>query len=376
MITRPTRRATLTVIGAALAGCVGDATESVEDTSDQPPPPPEYPDHEFDFGVSGFDVTAETEHSVPAEAPVSFTLTVNGDSIEDENDISITYELTNHHDEAIRVFSRTAPPNPFGRVTLEEEVTLHAWTPLYEENAWVQTEPHLGIVGWNDYAESTELAAGQTIQETYLLSDKTHRLQPGSFSYDNSIEITDSYGTSWEIVVSAQFEIVSREQSDGDVMHHLDATVTEEPANEFPGEYTVEVLAPVTDAHPGLVEITLTNDGDESIDATRDHGPISTYVGEASDGTQLVLLSETMYAPGLVNRDEEWWQATMIPPEEGDQGEHIYPNERYSKRYVVAGAPAENAPSSGKEFVFEQEIAAFDDDFSWNFTLSTLSPGS
>lgn len=372
MAPRLPRRTAMLGAALTLTGCVGDIAD------DSQPSHPGYADHDFAFGLSGYEAEASFDYSLDENAPFECDVDVAGDAIDGEDDVAFSFELTNRSREPVSVSARDAPPNPFGRFLLADgQHVIHGWTPTYVANPWVQTDSHLGIVGWNDYAESVSVDPGETIRETYTISEETHRIRPGSYVYDGAIEVRESDGTRWEVNVEGTLTLESNAHPDGEAVHDLVVSDMATPADGFPGEFSVEPLEPVADVHPGLVAITLANTGDESIRSTTNHGPIATYVSDSGDGSDLVLLSEDMYAPGHVDRDDDgWWYPAFVPPERGDRGGGVDLGDSYTKRYVVTAYPDDPTPEDGETFRFDQSVDVGDEQFSWWFELATQAPGS
>ena len=348
---------------------------------------PAYDDSDFYFGTHGYDVTASSEVSTDPDAPFSFTADVTGDRIGDDERLSIELALTNESDEVLTIDG--GAPAPFEVLRFEETGpggrTLTAWSEAYEESQHVHTVPHRGVTLVNSIGIMTELDPGETVRETYTLSTETHRIQPGSYSLRHSYTVRrgDSRGSDqaevWHPGLNVRVELDQPAPETGDVVH--DVVLTEEASvpEEFVGDLSVDVLEPVTESHPGLIEITLENrDGLESV-ASPGRLPFASYVGLESGGSRLVLVGEDSFAPTYVadRGNDGSWVPTFLPHVErvsGVRSSRFEADEEWTRRYLVLGDPEADDPIEPGEYVFDQGYADDDVEFRWGFRLSLRDP--
>ena len=347
-------------------------------------PSPEYTDHEFYFGTNGYDVAASAEGSSTGDdAPFSFAVDVTGERITADEEVTIEFALTNEGEDAITI--ENGAPAPFGVLTLRGSAgtdrALTAWSDAYEESGHVHWTPHRGVTGVNSIAVSETVAPGETVREEYTLSGATHGLQPGTYSFHDDYRVYGGAGRPdddevWHAGAYVRVEIEQPSPEAGDV--RLDVAVTEEAAvpEAFIGDLSVDVLEPVTDTHPGLVEITLENDAD-NLGSVSSPGrlPFAAHLGLAADGSRLVLLDEDMFAPSYVvdAGDEGAWIPTFQPHVErvrGRRSSRFEADAHLSKRYLVLGDPEAEDPLTPGEYVFDQGYADDDVEFPWGFRLA------
>ena len=351
---------------------------------DATPPTPSYAEHEVPFGMNGFDVDAEWDVAVDEGAPVDVSFEIDGDRIDADADVSVTLAVTNESDESLRF--TTGAPEPFGIFRLhdeEQEHSLVAWTQAYEESGHVHTTPHRGVGMVNSIALSTEIPPGETVSETYTLSDETHGIRPGTYEF--SVAQTPTPGEigddrdGWTFEVTGTVELSGGGTDEGEVVHHLAVADEVDLPEAFMGEFTVDVLEPVTDTHPGLIEITFENVTDErSLIASMRRWPFGSYVGLGPDGRRLVLLPAETFAPGFVDRtDGGWWEPAFLPHESIGRGGSTTaydPGETSTAQFVVTTHPETDDPCGGDGYAFEQGFGDDDVDVTWGFALSTLEP--
>lgn len=369
------------VPGEGRAGVWQSDAEPIPDR-DATPPEPSYAGTDFSFGTAGFDASSEWDVTLDEDAPIDVSFEVDGDRVDAEESVSITLAVTNEGDETLR--STTGAPEPFGVLSLHgDERRITPWTPAYEESGHVHTSAHRGITGVNSIALSTAIPPGETVSETYTISEHTHGIQPGSYEF--SISKTLSPGDigddrdGWGFEVAGSVDLVARETDEGDVVHDLAVADEVSLPAEFMGRFGVDVLEPVTDTHPGMIEVTFENVTDErSLVRSMRRWPLGSYVGLGPDGRRLVLFPADTYAPGFVARtDSGWWKPTVLPHESVTWGRSTTafdPGETSTERFVVTAHPETDAPRDGDGYAFEQGFGDDDVDVTWGFALSTLDP--
>ncbi|WP_290813723.1 PQQ-binding-like beta-propeller repeat protein [Halovivax sp.] len=351
---------------------------------DATPATPSYAESDFPFGMDGFDVDAEWDVAVDEDAPVDVSFAIEGDRIDADERVSVTLAVTNEGDEPLG-FS-TGAPEPFGIFRLrdgDQDHGLVAWTPAYEKSGHVHTTPHRGVGMVNSIALSTEIPPGVTVNETYALSDETHGIRPGTYEFSVGNVLTPAEGRNghdgWEFQVTGAVELAACGRDEGDIVHDLAVADEVDLPEDFMGEFAVDVLEPVTDAHPSLIEITFENVADErSLIASMRRWPFGSYVGLGPEGRRLVLLPAETFAPGFVDRtDAGWWEPAFLPHESIARGGGTTaydPGETSTARFVVAAHPETDDPRDGDGYTFEQGFGDDDVDVTWGFTLSTLDP--
>ncbi|MFC4990524.1 PQQ-binding-like beta-propeller repeat protein [Saliphagus infecundisoli] len=379
----------VSVGGRLLAIVSGDGRAGVWTSDAEPipdrgatPPEPSYAGTDFSFGMGGFDVSAEWNVEVEEDAPVDVSFTTKGDRIDTDEDVSMTLAVTNESDETLR--STTGAPEPFGIFRLgSEDRHITAWTSAYEESGHVHTSPHRGITGVNSIGLSTEIPPGETVSETYTISDETNSIQPGTyeFSVEKRLKLEDDRDDhdGWDFEVRGAVELEDRGTDTGDIVHDLVVADEVSLPKEFMGRFTVDVVEPVTDTHPGMIEVTFENVTDErSLIASMRHWPFGSYVGHGPEDRRLVLLPAETYAPGFVERTNSgWWEPAFLPHESIVQGRGTTaydPGERSTKQFIVTTHPETGDPRDGDSFAFEQGFGDDDVDVIWGFALSTLDP--
>ncbi|SDY43834.1 outer membrane protein assembly factor BamB family protein [Halopenitus persicus] len=367
--------------GTGRAGVWPFDAEPVPDR-DAAPPEPSYVGSDFPFGLAGFDVRSDWDVAVDEGAPIDVSFVIDGDRVDDDETVTLTLAVTNEGDETLRF--TTGAPTPFGILRLRgTENRIVPWTPSYEDSGHVHTAPHLGITGVNAVALSAELPPGETMRETYTISEETHGIRPDT--YDFSIAQTLSTGDvggdgdGWEFEVTGTVELTADEPESGDVVHDLVVADEVDLPTTFLGRFTVDVLEPVTTTHPGLIEVTFENVTDErSLVTSLRRWPLGSVLGLGPDGRRLVLLPASTYAPGFVTRtDDGWWEPTLLPHESVVRGRSTTaydPGETTTERFIVTTHPGTDAPRNGDGYAFEQGFGDDDVDVTWGFTLSTLDP--
>jgi outer membrane protein assembly factor BamB len=349
---------------------------------DASPSAPNYTETDFPFGTGGFDVDVDAEVTVTEDAPVDVAFEADGDEIGAGEAVSLRLAVTNEGEEPLTI--STGAPEPFGVFTLADgDFRITAWTPAYEESTHVFTARGRGVTAVNAIGLLTELPPGETTSETYTLSEETHGVRPGTydFSVGGSLLPADreTGRDGWEFEASGTVEIAARETDAGAVVSDLAVADEVRLPEAFAGRFAVDVLAPVTETHPGLLEVTLENVADErSPMASVERRPFGSPVGLGPEGRRLVLLPAGSYAPGFVERtDVGWWEPTFLPHESAtrDGGTAAYdPGETVTARFVVVAHPETDAPRGGDGYAFEQGYGDDDVDVTWGFTLSTLDP--
>lgn len=352
------------------------------------PGTPAYPDSDFYFGTHGYDVETDSAVNTEADAPFELTVDVTGDRIDADEAVTVALSFTNESDDDLTISG--GAPAPFEIVRFNERGgtrTLTAWSDAYEDGH-VHTTPHRGVVGRNDIGVATTVEPGETVSETYRLSNGTHGIQPGTYSFRDAYNVRRGEGPprsgddeNWTPGVWVEAELSRPAREEGDVVYDLAITEERDVPEEFVGDFSVDVLQPMTDLHPGLVEITLENDEGalESV-ASQRRLPFGSYVGLADDGARLVLITEDMFAPGYVERrdDEGGWIPRFRPYVESRRGWGSRRFERdaaFSKRYLVLGYPEDDGPVTAGDYRFEQGFADDDVEFPWGFRLSLRPRG-
>ena len=351
---------------------------------DATPPEPSYDGSDFAFGMDGYDVESDWDVTVDEDAPIDVSFAIEGDRVNEDEAVSITLAVRNTGDETLR-FS-TGAPEPFGIFTLRDqnqERHITAGTPADEQSGHVHTSRHRGITGVNSIGLSTELPPGETVRETYTISEETHGIQPGTYEF--SISKTLSPGEfgddrdGWAFEVTGTVDLAARESDNGNVVHEIVVADEVELPEEFMGRFTVDVLEPVTTTHPGMIEVSFENVTDQrSLIMSMRGWPFGSYVGHGPEGRRLVLLPADTYAPGFVDRtDSGWWEPTFLPHESLTRGRSTTaydPGETSTQQFIVTTHPETNDPQDGDGYVFEQGFGDDDVDVTWGFTLSTLDP--
>ena len=370
--------------GEGRAGVWQSDAEPIPDRR-APPPEPTYTGTDFSFGMAGFDASSEWDVSVDEDAPFDVSVAIEGDRVTADEAVTITLSVTNDGEETHR--TTTGAPGPFGVLTLEsDEQRITPWTPAYEESGHVQTSPHSGITLVSLIGLFTTIPPGETVSETYTISDETHGIQPGTYEF--AIEKTLSPGRfgddrdGWDLEVTGTLDLSAREMAAGDVVHDLAVPDEVDLPAEFTGGLSVDVLEPVTTTHPGLIDVTFENVTDERSQFTMPtsmmHGPFGSYVGLGPDGRRLVLFPAETYAPGFFERtDSGWWESKLLPHESVGRGQSTTsydPDETSTQRFIVTTHPETEPPRHGDGYVFEQGFGDDNVDVMWGFVLSTLDP--
>ncbi len=373
--------------GRLLAIESGDGSAGVWKSNAEPlpdrdvtPPEPSYVETDFSFGIGGFEASSEWDVTVDEDAPIDVSFAIEGDRVDENESVAMTLAVTNESEETLR--STTGAPEPFGILSLRRDTgRIVPWTPAYEESGHVHTTPHRGVTGVNSIALSTEIPPGETVSETYTISDGTHGIQPGTYEFSIAKSLSpgdigdDRDG--WAFEVAGSVELTAHGTEEGDVVHDLVVADEVDLPEEFMGQFTVDVLEPVTDTHPGMIEVTFENVTDErSLIASMRRWPFGSYVGLGPDGRRLVLLPAGTYAPGFVDRaGSGWWEPAFLPHESVVRGRSTTaydPGETSTERFIVTAHPETDAPRDGDGYAFEQGFGDDDVDVTWGFALSTL----
>lgn len=370
--------------GESHAGVWQSDAEPIPDR-DAAPGTPSYTGADFSFGTDGFDVRSDSELTVEEDAPIDVSFDIRGDRVTADDDVTITLAVTNEGDETLR--TTTGPPRPFGVLTLRDgERRITPWTTAYEESNGVGTSAHRGVTFVNAVALSVPIPPGETVSETYTISDETHGIQPGSYELSLGQKLSPGeFGSDrdgWEFDVTGTVDLSAREGEDGDVVHDLAIADDVDLPEAFTGGFSVDVLEPVTDTHPGMIEVTFENVTGERSQFTRPTGLGSgffgSYVGLGPDGRRLVLVPADTYAPGFVDRGEDgWWGTESLPHESVRRGQSTTsrdPDETDTQRFVVTAHPETDPPRHGDGYAFEQGLGDDNADVIWGFVLSALDP--
>lgn len=319
---------------------------------------------DFHFGFTGYDVAVTIETEVESGAPVSFDVTTTGDAVGDGESVAFEVSMTNESSESVAYY--TGAPEPFGVLGLRDErtsTTITPWTDAYESSGYVSTSESRGVGPVASIATEVELDPGETIGERYVLSTETHRVRPGS--YEGRVAAAVSHDPeadeSWRVAADLTVDVEPAAEPDPP---RYERSLTADPIDDpdFDGRIDVEVLEPLTDTHPGLIEVTFSSEWEEtrSLDVFREL-PFGTYVSEPVAGARLVLQTDDMYAPGFARR-EGCWRSPFVPDHfHGRFTTAVDPGERHRLRYVVLGHPSDDCPPAGDyEFTARYETGGED----------------
>lgn len=368
----------LLTVGGRLHVLAGDETISpgneqrsgLVDPPAVPSDPGPYPeDVEFYFGSHGYDVSSFVEVHLEDDAPFSFEATIEGDTIDEDEQVTITYALHNQSDKELLIESGF--PKPYGIIRLDRtDAEGPSLSPQSTGLGGVGPVPSIIVL--------TSVEPGETVEEQYHLDDETHAIRPGSYGFENSYTIrTEDRDASWSSEVEGRIQIEQPAPESGSVMHDVSvAEIGHVPAG-FAGQFDVTALEPITDAHPGLIELTLENAADEQTGvASPGEWPFAGYVGLAADGNRAILLPERAYAPGFIEPIDtdlgEGWQADLLPHQHHRRirGTRSFRPDKFTRmRYVVLAHPANDEPLGGRTYTFEQGYADEDVEFEWSFSL-------
>lgn len=365
--------------GEGRAGVWQSDAEPIPDC-DASPSEVSYTGTDFSFGLAGFDVSSDYDVAVDEDAPVDVSFAIEGDRINPTEQVSLTLAVTNQGTENLQF--TTGAPKPFGIVQLfSADGQIAAWTPAYDESQYVSS--HEGSLIVADIALETEIPLGETVSETYTISDETRGIQPGNyqFSIGETLSPAES-GPShdgWEFAVTGTVELAATDPEQGEVVHDLVVADEVTLPDAFMGGFTIDILEPVTDAHPGLIEVTFENvTGERSLVESMGDWPFGAYVGIGPDGRRLVLIPAETFGPGAVERtDTGWWELATLPHESNSFARNTTaydPGETVSEQFIVTAHPETDAPQDGDCFAFEQGFGDDDVDVTWGFGLSTLDP--
>jgi outer membrane protein assembly factor BamB len=382
--------------GGRLTAIAGPDAEPAHDSLPdlEPAPYPAAPDYsatEFYFGSAGYDVTATAEATVDEDAPFDVSLDAAGEVIDADSEVGFEFALHNRSDEKLGL--TTGAPRPLGVVTLGgvDGTTgrITAWTEAYEESGHVHDTPHRGVTGVNAIGLSATIEPDERIEETYTLSAATHAIQPGSYEYSSTHHVsTDGPGfddddddsrdqetSDWQFELTIEVEIEQPAPEAGETLFDLAVMDAVTPPEAFVGEFEITALEPVTDRHPGLIEIALTNQSDErELIASQGGWPFGSYVGEAPDGSRVVLLREDMFAPAYVRGDGPEATPAFLPHMERRRGGSVRgvdAGETLSARYLVFAHP-DDAPLESGTYTFKHGYADRDVEFTSGFLLGVL----
>lgn len=359
------RRAFLTVTGiGALSGCLGRG--SWESFGNANVPTPEYASHDFYFGFDGYGVDSEITITDEDSAPLNYAIQQRGNTIDDEQSVVFEFAVTNDSEQPVS--SMSLWPAPFGFVDLEDidrRRPIHPWSDAYGD----RVSETRGPIPPGDAAVWMEIKPGETITEEFELAYDTHGIVPGTYQFemDYPISVPDEHDPEWTVYVDLRVEISrpDTEPEPGEPLRDIVHREQESPS-DFGGSLSVDVLEPITDRHPGLIEIAFVSEWDERKLVTAEPGfPFEAYDGKAESGGRLVVMPQHMYAPGhVVNRDG-CWQPEFHP---GSDRRTIRsktgfdPGERRSRRFVVLAHPESN----------DNCLAPMDYQFSQQYTLVSM----
>lgn len=249
----------LGLTGGAFA--LANATPTAGATAATPSTVRSEPD-DFRFGFTGYDVAVTVETEVESGAPVSFDVTSSGDAVDEGENVTFEVSMTNKSAESVAYY--TGAPEPFGVLGLRNErtsTTITPWTDAYEASGYVSTSESRGVGPVASIATKVELDPGETIRERYVLSTETHRIRPGS--YEGWVAATVSHDPeseeSWRVAADLTVNVEpAAEPRSPQYERSLTADPIDDPG--FDGQIDVEVLEPLTDTHPGLIEVTFTSE--------------------------------------------------------------------------------------------------------------------
>lgn len=336
---------------------------------------------DFYFGSHGYDVDGMATVEVADDAPFSFDVTVTGDTVSVAEDVLITFTFRNEGEEKLNVLS--GPPGPFGVLNLEptdeDDPWITPWQPGYD-SGHVWWSPLHGMRGINSILLSTPVEPGETIEIDHELSLSTNGIRPGTYSFERSYTVKDGNDAdrSWSMDTEIVIEIEQPAAENGETIYDIEVIDTDEAPQEFMGSFEVSAVEPITESHSGMLELTINNvEGERGSVSTPGAWPFAGYVGQAEDGTRIVLLEEQTYAPGLIDKrtvDETMhWQPTHLPNKHHRRGRGsraFDADEVATQRYVVLAHPENTGPIGGKTYVFEQGYADNDTEFTWQFTVA------
>lgn len=350
--------------------------------------PATYADHDFYFGTAGYAVTADVDVESDPDAPVDLSVAVDGGRIDEDEAVTLEFALTNEGETPLVVDS--GAPAPYGVVRFEEPGdggrSLTAWTDAYEESPHVHTSPRR-VAMVEGIGVTTTVRPGEVVRETYELSTATSGIQPGTYRYEDVARIrTDPQATagddagSWQSRVTVELDVAQPAPEEGTVVRDLVVAGRDPVPTAFPGRLSVDMLAPVTDRHPGLVEVTLeiAVDEDGSI-ASPGRLPFGSAVGLAPGGSRLLLVPAAWYAPAHVVKPDDResgpgsWIPTYRPHVErrlSASSRRFEADARIAERFLVVGHPDDGEPLSPGTYRFEQGYADGSVEFPWGFLLS------
>lgn len=340
----------------------------------------------YHYGFTGYEVDATVETDVESGAPVSFDVAATGDAVDAGETVTFEVTMTNEADD--RVEYHTGAPEPFGVLALRDERTgtnVTPWTDAYVESGYVSTSRSRGVGPVASIALREELDPGETVAERYALSTGTHRIRPGAYrgSVVTAVGREDSEA-SWRVRADLSVDVEpAGEPPSAEFRRSLSAAAINDEG--FDGRVDVEVLEPVTDTHPGLVEVAFRSEWDEtrSLDVYREL-PFGGYVSDPVEGRRLVLQTDDMYAPGFAERDGCWRSAFVPDHFYGRFRTAVDPGETHRLRYVVFAHPEDGCPPAGTyAFTARYETGGDDDpttekqaaDLGFALTLGEAPPG-
>jgi FOG: WD40-like repeat len=349
-----------------------------------------YRNNQFYLGSQGYEIDASASAELDGEVPINASM----NAVHGDDRVTFEFTLENTGDETAMWWH--GPPGPLGVLSLRGEDNtgrnITAWTDTYSEGSCPHTTPHHGVTFVADVAIATTLAPGEQVEERYTVSPATHGIQPGSYRLEDEYGgcfaegaagyWADDTNQSWTLQLEVSADITRPAPDNGTPVFDLavadEATV---PAG-FNGDLSMSVLEPITDTHPGLLEITLEGgSGKDGVGHRRDL-PFGCYVGRSRNGSRLLLLPAETYAPAYVSARDDgadgWWQPSFLShvTQTGGWGHHsLDAGDTFQQRYVVATHPNDDTPPSPGNYVFEDGYGDDTVEFTWGFVLSLLSAG-
>lgn len=339
------RRTFLTITGVgALSGCLGQAGVKRADTADVPTP--DYAPNDFYFGFEGYEVESDITITDEDEAPLNYEIQQRGETVDNDQSVVFDFAVTNESDQ--RVSSMSGWPAPFGFVSLADNDRRRSITPWADAYGDRISETR-GPIPTGDVGIWTEIDPGETITEQYEIAHDTHGIQPGTYRLERDYPIRgpSEQHSKWTVQVALEVEISRADAGpeSGDTLRDI-VLRDQSGGSSFGGRLSIDVLEPITDRHPGLVEIAFVSEWNEVKVVKAEPGfPFESYAGESESGNPLIIMPARMYAPGHALKEGECWSAAFHPG--ADRRSRwtktgFDPGERRSARYVVLAHPERN----------------------------------
>lgn len=339
---------------------------------DADPPAPDYASHDFYFGTQGYEVEATATIEIVGDEEPPFDVTF--DVVDEEEQVAIEFTLAATGETTV-YRSSMAGGWPLGQVVVLDETTentIPLWSGGYEpgDNRWDVDIPD---------PRNVAVEPGESVTGTYTLSPASHGIQPGQYvrEFGNSFINTDD--DDWALQVDLGLDIAQPAPDTGTPVFDLVVADEMEVSTEFDGYLSVTPAEPVTDTHPGLLEVTLTGGPEDYSVAHRRSLPWGAYIGRGADGSRLVLLPADIYAPAHVHAENEgedgWWRPgflTHVTAMDGGRSRSVEPAERVTQQYVVLAHPENDGPPSPGSYVFENGYGDGGTEFTWGFVLSLV----